>query len=111
MTLAKSLLLGTAAGFAVVAGAQAADELRAAVKALHQAGIEVILDVVFNHTAEQDMPTGLMLCQRGIDAHAHLRGGQALCLQRERDVARDAGAQQRGALEHEGAARRRHPGP
>ena len=49
---------------------QAADELRAAVKALHQAGIEVILDVVFNHTAEQDMPTGLMLCQRGIDAPA-----------------------------------------
>ena len=28
------------------------DEFRDMVKALHQAGIEVILDVVFNHTAE-----------------------------------------------------------
>lgn len=45
----------------------AADELRRAVKALHKAGIEVILDVVYNHTAEQDWETGLMLCQRGID--------------------------------------------
>ena len=45
---------------------EAADELRAAVKALHQAGIEVILDVVYNHTAEQDV-FGPMLCQRGID--------------------------------------------
>ncbi len=35
------------------------DEFRDLVKALHQAGIEVILDVVFNHTAEgdQDGPT------------------------------------------------------
>lgn len=45
----------------------AANELRRAVKALHAAGIEVILDVVYNHTAEQDLETGLMLCQRGID--------------------------------------------
>ncbi|WP_373742161.1 glycogen debranching protein GlgX [Neisseria sp.] len=44
----------------------AADELRRAVKALHKAGIEVILDVVYNHTAEQDSD-GPMLCQRGID--------------------------------------------
>ena len=28
------------------------DEFRDMVKALHRAGIEVILDVVFNHTAE-----------------------------------------------------------
>ena len=41
-------------------------ELKQAVRALHQAGIEVILDVVYNHTAEQDW-TGPMLCQRGID--------------------------------------------
>jgi glycogen operon protein len=42
------------------------DELRDMVKALHRAGIEVILDVVFNHTAEcgGDGPT---LCYRGID--------------------------------------------
>ena len=46
--------------------ARAEDELRTAVKALHRAGIEVILDVVYNHTAEQDW-TGPMLCQRGID--------------------------------------------
>ena len=36
------------------------------VKALHRAGIEVILDVVFNHTAEGDR-TGPTLCFRGID--------------------------------------------
>ena len=36
------------------------------VKALHRAGIEVILDVVFNHTAEGDH-TGPTLCFRGLD--------------------------------------------
>ena len=36
------------------------------VKALHRAGIEVILDVVFNHTAEGDAD-GPTLCFRGID--------------------------------------------
>ncbi len=36
------------------------------VKALHQAGIEVILDVVFNHTSEGD-ETGPTLCFRGLD--------------------------------------------
>ena len=35
-------------------------------KALHRAGIEVILDVVFNHTAEGDH-SGPTLCFRGID--------------------------------------------
>jgi glycogen operon protein len=30
------------------------DEFRAMIKALHAAGIEVILDVVYNHTAEDD---------------------------------------------------------
>jgi glycogen operon protein len=44
----------------------AVDEFRDMVKALHRAGIEVILDVVFNHTAEggQHGPT---LCFRGLD--------------------------------------------
>lgn len=45
---------------------QAEYELKTAVKALHQAGIEVILDVVYNHTAEQDS-NGPVLSQRGID--------------------------------------------
>jgi glycogen operon protein len=42
------------------------DEFRDIVKALHRAGIEVILDVVFNHTAEGD-ERGPTLGFRGID--------------------------------------------
>jgi glycogen operon protein len=42
------------------------NEFRDMVKALHRAGIEVILDVVFNHTAEGDH-SGPTLCFRGID--------------------------------------------
>jgi len=42
------------------------NEFRDMVKALHRAGIEVILDVVFNHTAEGDH-TGPLLSFRGID--------------------------------------------
>lgn len=41
-------------------------EFRDAVKALHKAGIEVILDVVFNHSAELDLD-GPTLSLRGID--------------------------------------------
>ncbi len=41
-------------------------EFRELVSALHQAGLEVILDVVFNHTAEGD-ENGPTLCFRGID--------------------------------------------
>jgi len=46
------------------------DEFRDMVKALHRAGIELILDVVFNHTAEgaSDGPT---LCFRGLDNGAY----------------------------------------
>ena len=47
-------------GYASGAGpAAAVDEFRDLVKALHQAGLEVILDVVYNHTAEvgEDGPT------------------------------------------------------
>ena len=42
------------------------DEFRDMVKALHRAGIEVILDVVFNHTAEGDQG-GPTLSFRGFD--------------------------------------------
>ncbi|HEV3238420.1 MAG TPA: glycogen debranching protein GlgX, partial [Gemmataceae bacterium] len=42
------------------------NEFRDMVKALHRAGIEVILDVVFNHTAEGN-EVGPTLCFRGID--------------------------------------------
>ena len=44
----------------------AVEEFRDMVKALHRAGIEVILDVVFNHTAEGDH-CGPTLCFRGVD--------------------------------------------
>ena len=46
------------------------DEFRDMVKALHRAGIEVILDVVFNHTAEGD-ERGPTLCFRGLDNTAY----------------------------------------
>jgi isoamylase len=42
------------------------NEFRDMVKALHRAGIEVILDVVFNHTAEGDH-TGPTISFRGLD--------------------------------------------
>ncbi len=42
------------------------DELKELVKAFHSAGIQVILDVVFNHTAEGDA-TGPVISFRGID--------------------------------------------
>jgi glycogen operon protein len=43
----------------------ALDEFRDMVKALHRAGIEVILDVVYNHTTEGD-ETGPTICFRGL---------------------------------------------
>jgi glycogen operon protein len=43
----------------------ALDEFRDMVKALHRAGIEVILDVVFNHTTEGG-PNGPTICFRGL---------------------------------------------
>ena len=42
------------------------DEFRDMVKALHRGGIEVILDVVFNHTAEGDQ-NGPTVCFRGFE--------------------------------------------
>lgn len=46
------------------------DEFRDMVKALHKAGIEVILDVVFNHTAEGNHE-GPTLCYRGLENAAY----------------------------------------
>ena len=53
-------------------GASARDEFRAMVKALHRAGIEVLLDVVFNHSAESD-ETGPTLSFRGLDNASYYR--------------------------------------
>jgi isoamylase len=47
-------------------------EFKAMVRALHQAGIEVILDVVYNHTAEGDH-LGPTLSFRGIDNASYYR--------------------------------------
>jgi isoamylase len=47
-------------------------EFKAMVDALHGAGLEVVLDVVFNHTAEADH-LGPTLCHRGIDNAAFYR--------------------------------------
>ena len=52
-------------------GGQAA-EFRAMVDALHAAGLEVVLDVVFNHTAEGGAG-GPTLCHRGLDNPAYYR--------------------------------------
>jgi isoamylase len=46
------------------------DEFRDMVKALHRAGIEVILDVVYNHTAEGN-ENGPTLCFRGMENEAY----------------------------------------
>ncbi len=56
----------------------APSEFKAMVKSLHRAGIEVILDVVYNHTAEGNH-LGPTLCFRGIDnaAYYRLKPGQA----------------------------------
>ena len=54
-----------------VRGEQVA-EFKTMVKRLHQAGIEVILDVVYNHTAEGNH-RGPTLCFRGIDNAAYYR--------------------------------------
>ena len=58
--------------YAAATGAAVAQEFRDMVERFHQAGIEVILDVVYNHTAEQghDGPT---LSFRGIDNASYYR--------------------------------------
>ncbi|KAF6261424.1 glycoside hydrolase superfamily [Scenedesmus sp. NREL 46B-D3] len=46
---------------------QAARELKEMVRTLHNAGMQVILDVVYNHTAELDDKQPYLLSMRGID--------------------------------------------
>ncbi len=60
------------AGYASASRGQQVAEFQTMVRALHQAGIEVILDIVLNHTAEggHDGPT---LSWRGIDNRAYYR--------------------------------------
>lgn len=53
-------------GYAVVPG-QEITEFHTMVDALHAAGIEVVLDVVYNHTCEQGVD-GISLSWRGLDA-------------------------------------------
>ncbi len=51
---------------------QQVDEFKTMVKAFHRVGIEVILDVVYNHTGEGNH-LGPTLCFRGIDNAAYYR--------------------------------------
>ncbi len=61
------------AGYSSVGGAGGqVTEFKTMVKALHAAGIEVILDVVYNHTAEGDH-TGPTLSLKGIDNPGYYR--------------------------------------
>ena len=54
------------------AARDAVREFKEMVKALHAAGLEVILDVVYNHTAEGNH-LGPMLCFRGVDNASYYR--------------------------------------
>ena len=53
-------------------GGEQVAEMKSMVRALHEAGIEVLLDVVYNHTGEGDH-TGPTLSFRGIDNLAYYR--------------------------------------
>ncbi|MEO7754601.1 MAG: glycogen debranching protein GlgX [Terracoccus sp.] len=68
--------LGFFAPHAAYAGADepqaVLDEFKAMVRGLHAAGIEVVLDVVYNHTAEQSQ-VGQTLSWRGLDNRAYYR--------------------------------------
>jgi len=55
-----------------IGGQSAIAEFKTMVRALHGAGLEVILDVVFNHTAETD-EWGPTLSFRGIDNRSYYR--------------------------------------
>jgi glycogen operon protein len=62
-------LLAVHPGYAAVPGAEV-EEFRTMVAALHAAGLEVIVDVVANHTCEGDVD-GPILAYRGLDAPAY----------------------------------------
>ncbi len=49
------------------------DELKGAIRTLHAAGLEVVLDVVYNHTAEQSSGGGPTLSWRGLDNRTYYR--------------------------------------
>jgi glycogen operon protein len=51
---------------------QQVQEFKTMVRTLHEAGLEVVLDVVYNHTAEGNH-LGPMLCFKGIDNRAYYR--------------------------------------
>jgi isoamylase len=53
-------------------GGEQVSEFKGMVKAMHRAGIEVILDVVYNHTAEGSQ-LGPTLCFKGVDNAAYYR--------------------------------------
>ena len=59
-------------GYTSSAAVGQVQEFKTMVKSLHSAGIEVILDVVYNHTAEGNH-LGPTLSLRGIDNHAYYR--------------------------------------
>ncbi len=59
-------------GYASRPGHRVVNEFKAMVRALHAAGIEVILDVVYNHTAEGNH-LGPTLSMRGIDNPSYYR--------------------------------------
>jgi isoamylase len=59
-------------GYASNGGGQQTTEFKAMVKALHAAGIEVILDVVYNHTAEGN-EKGPTIAFRGLDNASYYR--------------------------------------
>src|SRR5688572_30496728 len=53
-------------------GGEQVVEFKRMVQALHRAGIEVLLDVVYNHTAESN-EYGTTLCFRGFDNYAYYK--------------------------------------
>ncbi|WP_446664464.1 glycogen debranching protein GlgX [Flexivirga sp. B27] len=52
---------------------EAIHEFKGMVKLLHAAGIEVILDVVYNHTCEQGSGSGATLSWRGLSSQSYYR--------------------------------------